>query len=268
MTDEKLAPTPTEEIAKQINDLRRLADNAKKLGSVHEAEAAAKRADALIQKYRLSEADLTPDTQEIIFDLADTTTERKAWRQMLCYHLARHYGCTSVQVWGEREGQKYFDIQICGQKRDIEYVKSMYAVLRLEISALGVRFYPHPRDAKKQNDYRLGVVEGFKIALDESKKNAQRAFTDEHGEERALRAEMVLVSRDVEADNALRAMFSQVKDKMGKDVNAAPTIVIEDITVFEEGREKGKTMYVDAPILLGGEIPKPQKTGLLGKKKG
>lgn len=268
MADEKLEPTPTEAIAARVNDLRRLADDAKKRGSVHEAEAAAKRADALIQQYRLSEADLTPETQEIILEVADTTDERKAWRQMLCYHLARHYGCTSVQVWGERDGKKYFDLQIVGQQRDIEYVKSMYAVLRLEISALGVRFYPHPRDFEKQNDYRLGVVEGFKMALDESKKNAQRAFSDEVGEERALRAEMVLVGRDVEADNALRAMFAQVHEKMGKDVNAAPTIQIKDITVFEEGRETGKKMRVDAPMLLDGSAPVPQKTALLGKKKG
>lgn len=172
----------------KVRKLRSLASST----SAHEAAAAAAQADAIIQKYRLQEADLSGNASGIVEDAAPLDVTHGIiipWRVTLAGVVAKHYGCAAYLY---RDGpQKTTRIHLIGVPTDVDITRFMFAWLATEVGGLSASEPMHSRA-----QFCLGVVEGIRAALEASKKKAKAENTS---------AAMVLVGRDKAAEEWKKA---------------------------------------------------------------
>jgi len=253
-----------EKILERVRQLRKLADDAIERGSTHEADTAKGRADELIQRYRLTEAELDDRKEEIVHEHLDRTKTRKPWRDALAFDLAKHYGCTAYHTYGQLPDKTPFhDIRLVGRKADIGFVKAMYAWTRLEIMSLAER---HAR-AEAQESFRCGAVEGLRETLEKARAAAEEAYAAEKGVTVYMNTVMVLARRDEEAENAFLTAWAAYSEKLGvegKEVKGPPPVKITDVTAFYEGKAKGAQIELEKKKSLGNkanalEGPKEKK---------
>jgi hypothetical protein len=246
-----------EEILGKIRSLHRLASDASARGSVHEAEAAAARADKMIQRYRLDAATFdggAPEVDAIGEEcLEDCGQRRTPWKGSLAATLARHYGCKSYTNCGIK-----VTIRVVGHASDVAIVRGMFAWLTLEITRLAVQYAPGTRGSPwgsagetraKRNAFCLGAVRGFGVALADSKRRAEYEHRRQHAE--PGRAAMVLRERDV-------AVQAYVAEHVGKLRNLGASY--SHASAYMSGRSAGARLNVNrAPALVGAHRALPGK---------
>jgi len=222
-----VSPALRVQIAK-VRALRNLANSA----SQHEAEVAAAMADALIQKYRLSEAEIGSgsgtEPQECVGEdgtpLAIFGAKLTPWRAQLGGNLARHYGC-AVFVLRSRE----VTLQIVGRPSDIEIVRYMYAWLTAEITRLSQT----EADRRSRGAFCLGATVGLHAAMQRSRAVAE----GQHGSEHGSGAAMVLASRSDEAKRWMGAAHVFRKKTVGGGR-------VSDAAAFMRGGRAGASIHV------------------------
>lgn len=179
----------TPEIAKllaKVASLRALAAGSK---SQAEAENAARMADEILTKHRLTEAEIPTMGAEACGQstLGEQAKCFATWRGVLAFGLAKHYGC---YVHDDRTVGVY---AIYGQPSDVEIVRYMYAWLGLEIDRLATR--EHGKAAR--NAFRHGATSGY---LDMLRASFTKA-TKDHGS-----AALALVDRGKQAEELSRRL--------------------------------------------------------------
>lgn len=117
----------------RILHLRKLAENNTNL---HEAQAATRAADKLIQEYRLSQAELEQQGNAPQDPMTDRIVHkggrRTAWREKLMWALTTHYGCS----WYMSGGRGNLSYKVIGRESDIQILSYMFAWLTEEIERL------------------------------------------------------------------------------------------------------------------------------------
>lgn len=195
----------------KVAHLRALAARA---GTQAEAEAAAAAADKILTEHRLHEVEI-PTGEEPCerHEPLDAMRSYSAWKGILAYSLAKHYGC---YMYRERTWQKQ-SFPIFGRKSDAEIVRYMYAWLVLEIDRLASR--EHGKAAK--NAFRLGAVSGYLATLRTSAAQASKGHES---------AALVLVSRAKEAEELAKG---------GRDFGRARSSSPTDASAYMRGRAAG-----------------------------
>lgn len=189
--------------------VRKLRDLAARSTSVAEAATAASQADAILQRYRLSEADAEvagAQPTEAIGEAEEplwsggARTDTVAMR--LAASLAGHYGCVAYRSRAYCMGRaESTSLRIVGRPSDVEIVRYMFAWLRAEIERLAQR-----EAGPMRNSFRHGAVTGIDLAITASTRQTVRNAPGSGA------AALVLASRAEEA----KRWLSTVDPKMGK----------------------------------------------------
>ncbi len=106
----------------------------------HEAEAAATKAQELVQKHRLEESVLAEEPP-VELDSRDYSTHPQPWFRDLAYAVARAHFCRAVHTpRGPGTGGRSW-VHVVGRREDAEVVREVLAWLRRELRRLAGRAY-------------------------------------------------------------------------------------------------------------------------------
>lgn len=239
-----------EDVRQKIRSLRELERRATTQG---EAEAAARAAAALLEKYRLSEAEVeaagAEPNEACVVDEEPFYSYRRAerWKLDLIHVLVGHYGV----VWyrertmhgrrarGSRNRASY-KICLVGRPSDVFIVRHFYAWLTAEAVRLVPEWHPArptPR-ARLTRSWLLGFVRGIQDQL----KSA-------HAEVHATGSKTALVKLNERLDDAKRYLraFDPNMETIGDRVRKV------HMEAYQKGRERGLEQH------LGEALPSCQK---------
>lgn len=246
--------TANENILAKVRSLLKLAADAKNRGSLHEAHAAAMRADEMVQRYRLDTAAIhLPEGEQRAPDPIGkgelySAPRTATWRSSLATVLAKHYGCC-VYVERSTDGRDYMRpvsrIVLIGYESDAALVRHMFAWIDLEIGRLA-NLETHGRAAR--NAFCLGAVTGFAEALRQSKRKA----TTEHEHQHGPSAAMVLRERAEEVQRYV--------DKHVGKLYAGSGSRFRDRSAYERGIQAGARLSVNHVPGLTGRKALPAKS--------
>jgi|13_taG_2_1085334.scaffolds.fasta_scaffold01487_3 hypothetical protein len=153
-------------IVEKIKKLLRLSEDPT---NEHVAEAAAQKAQELIEEHNIKGEMLiekddsptreAPEWQGFLFQ----NKRVQPWAVNLCMHLANNnYG--RIGIWSGK------GVKFCGSKVDYELVKTMYAWIATQLQDMSVR---NCHGVREGNSYKLGAVATIGERLKQAKKEAE-----------------------------------------------------------------------------------------------
>jgi hypothetical protein len=122
------------DISSVIAKVQKLQSLAANNSNLHEAQAAAKLADQLMQEYRISVATLeaaSGNKESMTVESVYSGGKRSAWREILLSGICSHYGC-SFYIYGAR----HMEYRAVGVQSDLEIVKYMFAWLEQTLKSM------------------------------------------------------------------------------------------------------------------------------------
>lgn len=161
----------------KIKKLLELADTRRNT-NLEEATAAAAKAQALMEKYRIERALLDKDApSRIHWKHLQDKGRPENWKNFLVSILARHNGCFIVRSQNyESDGQ----IHIVGETQDIDVIQNIYTYIVFELNKLCIKelliyktkfgFYPSKNYSKS---FYLGGISVIDETLEKAKKQAR-----------------------------------------------------------------------------------------------
>lgn len=193
--------------------------------NVHEAQAAAMKAQELMQKYKIEQADIEVKTgvEDIEVESFDYSTYVSLWKRDLAFALARGFFCKAVHTpHGDETGGRSW-IHLLGKPVDTEVVRTMFVYLCRELKRLAQEGFAHyitravafrfpERPAEWKNGFYAGAVWG----IDGRLRERLRGFVNEH----ALATAIVRITTDA-IDRKIEMQFRALKQApMGEPVRA------------------------------------------------
>lgn len=232
-----------EGVIARIRRLRNLARSS----NIHEARAAAAKADELLQRYRLDEAAVTSEPVEHRQGpLFRSRSKRRklGWRGQLAATLGQLYGCFifSFPDVIEREGEAIHrgtEVRLVGLPDDLRIVREMFGWLSKEIETIA------DRQQLVRPDYEafaLGAVLGVQHAIEQRRREDAAAARSS--------AAIVLASRYQQAkDAAARMMNVEARGDAGpKPRNKG---------AFWAGYQEGRKIPIVPRIAASNDQPEP-----------
>lgn len=229
------------ELQKVIDKVKNLLALSKS-DNVHEATAAANKANQLIDEYRLSSMDLSEDNSEIdpLIEDADAIYESGRqifWKVNLVIVLANHYGCAVYNHANYSTGRMFSRFKLIGRTSDIQIVKYMFSWLSMECQRLA-EINGKGRGKVYIQSYCLGFVSGIKEQLNKSRKEAEKTVNST--------ALVKLNNRLDEADAFMNATHN-LKSTTTKSQSQ------QDVWAFHSGQLKGESTHL-GPVLGNGKV--------------
>lgn len=223
-----------ESVLRKVRGLRALATSS----NIHEAEAAAAQAEALIAKYRLEEAQIgvsdaaaPAESIEESGECLDRFVRDAAWRRSLRATLVRHYGCAGYMAWRFSPAEKRgaWEYVVIGRPSDVAALRYMLAWLTSEIARLSQA----ERGRAGRNAFCVGAVRGFGNALYVAQRETEETHTEAHGNSAA----MVLASRSKEA--------TAWRDQKHPDMKTQRTSAarVSDAGAYHRGKAAGERLH-------------------------
>lgn len=227
-----------------VEKLRKLVTLRDRAGTPAEATAAAGRLAALLEKHRMTEAQLEVDTGTAGEYTAEFKApivgwrEFKPWRMHLVRSLADHYGVVhwerSLRDKKAPRGVRCTSIHLCGRSDDVRLVREMYTWLSSEARP------PAGLGRRGADSWRLGFVAGIERQLIDVR--AATAAAAAAGNQCA----MVLVGRQ-------EAAMDELKRQLGKPLEETRHRTPDfDKRAFVAGHETGRAFALNKR-LEGGE---------------
>lgn len=195
------------EILEKAKKLLALRDRA---GTRAESEAAARALSKMLDKYRITMAELETQSgaaEPIVADDKSPLIEwihGTAWRQALIDTLCRHYGVASWRVKRlngfTRSGRKQYTcaVYLCGRTSDVALVRHLFAWLSTELTRVGSTECAG-RGFSFKNSWMFGFVEGIDKQLSEARSEVVKEVGD------------VALALSTRADESARVMKEQVE---------------------------------------------------------
>lgn len=188
-----------EEILEKIKKLRQLSLSS----NINEAAAAAKMADRIISKYRISESEINNHLSEDIYQDSIPIYESArviTWKYNLATIIAKHYSC---YIYNSADfattGRKISKLMITGVKSDTEICRYMFTWLVFEIESLNKN--NKGKGHLYCNSFCTGAVNGIYEQLLVSKKEQTTIATESEIlaisklDLRAIKAESLIKSK-------------------------------------------------------------------------
>lgn len=239
------------ELAKKVEQVRKLLALSSNNTSVEESRAAAAQADRIMQEYRITQAMLEAQdvgaAEPFVRKVVEEGGRRTAWREVVLAALCDHYGCcwyySSYRVGGERsagapgsKGRQSYTV--VGRKSDTDIVDYMFTWATAEIARLS-RWHTGGKGVKYALAWMMGCARGLSAQFSDMRA-AARAQAQSVGGSTAL---AVLDKRQSES----RAhMESKIGTTKGVAVHGA-----HDWQATGEGFKVGKSIQIK-PGLGGG----------------
>ena len=134
--------------------------------NVHEAAAAAARAQRFIDEHRLQDLlaaeDAAPEFDDARDEPIETSKRLRPWKAALANVLADASGCVAYTLKRGREQS----IVLVGREQDRQAVTAMYRALVAQVEWLSATH--GPGESKKWHaSFRLGAVHSIRVAMDE-----------------------------------------------------------------------------------------------------
>lgn len=230
-----------------MNDLDDVIERVRKLLSLaqsnnaNEAAAAAAAANKLMDKYRLSHADLECSGQEAAEPIEEdpdyiyATGKVTMWKWTLLNVLAQHYGCT---IWNDTSfdtGRQFSRFRSVGRKSDLTILRYMFAWLTMECSRITKNFAGSGRIVI--NSYCDGFVSGIRQQLAKSREEVKA--------EASSNAIVLINARSEEAKTWLFAQRTNLRTvKMASHAH-------RDRSAYSAGQERGRNMHLGAALDVG-----------------
>jgi hypothetical protein len=228
------------EIIEQIKKLQALSTSS----NINEAYAATQAANKLIDKYRLTQADLedsstpTIDPIEQDTDYLYTSGRITNWRVMLVGILCHHYGVAHYNdITRGDNGRKLTRLRMVGRKSDMEIVSYMNTWLSFECERLA-KTDVVGLGRVSISSYQEGFVSGIKEQLRLSRE--------------ALRAESsctAMVKIDSRLQEARTGMYNMVPG-LRKTTGSSQRQINQQ--AFNAGVSRGKSMHLGSNLGSGG----------------
>lgn len=213
-----------EKVIDQVNKLRALS----KSDNANEAASAAAAANRLIDKHRLSEADLSTDNPEaptedssFIYETGRITM----WKHDLMLILATHYGCKVLNFAYYPEGRKTSRFKLFGRVSDMAVVHYMFGWLVNECSRLSDSEMKG-KGHVAANSYCIGLIHGVQKQLKQSREDMKAEFTST--------ALVKLDSRLDESNSFMKSIHTNIKTT----VTTSKSFI--DGGAYSSGQERGK----------------------------
>ena len=232
-----------DEIISKIKKLRELS----KSDNVNEAAQAAKAADKLIAKFRISEQEIGNHLDEEILQDDEPLYESAraiTWKYNLAAILSKHYSCYLYNKVGYSDtGRAITRLVMTGVKSDMDIVRYMFAWLMFEVETLNKK--NKGKGHIYCNSFCTGAVNGIFEQLKASKQEQVQAASASEVtaltklDQRAIQAEELVRSnvkiRNVKKVNNSRLLadqFNQVLNAgknihLGKGLNPATKLLGE-----------------------------------------
>lgn len=228
-----------------IEKIKKLLDLSKSK-NIHEAAAAAKAAEALISKYRISEAELSSSDTESLpvedINILYETARVVSWKSSLAIRLAKHYGCAifnDALLRASKSGQKVSRYRLVGQQSDLDLTRFMFGWLTSEIERL-CKYNCRGQGHIVAQSYCEGAVKGVLMQLQEAKDLAKKV-AEEAGQSMAL---IKLDNRESQALNVLNSLHNLRKSSSKSHRHL-------DSDAFHQGVEHGKSMHIASGLKEG-----------------
>jgi hypothetical protein len=228
-----------DEVLSKIRKLLRLGESANE----HEAALAVARAQALMEKHRITQAALAIEsdegpTEEIRHwdDPLDPFPDKPAkrlsqWRVRLGSTLARANGC-SIFMSGA-------SVHLVGRASNVQQVRYLYAFCWKEIDRLTSKFGAGNGRTWGAN-FRLGCVDAIAIAIEAERRAAREELRGAVPNERAL----VLVDKAIaKVDDELREVSRYEKEKLNIRRGRGFAGPGYSPSAREQGRQAGASIY-------------------------
>lgn len=201
----------------KLRQIQKLLSLSKNNDSLHEAAAAFKTAQRLMEKYRISEAMLesldVEAEEEIEKDILHSANGRRLawWKRTLSSALATVNGC-KIYTWKEKDKSL---IMIVGEPSDAATVRYMYNYIANEIDRLTKAAAKERGSPGKTwcNSFRIGAVDEVSKRLHEAREEARdEAEKEAEGNSTALvRVASAIAKIDKKTVDAKKWMYGNVK---------------------------------------------------------
>jgi hypothetical protein len=243
-----------------ISRIRKLIELSKNNSSAEEAAQAAARAQELMFKYQIGEADLDVSFSEReVEEVMDTDVhvEKKGkldmWKASLANGIANSFGAR-VYIWRSTNDCKY---RIVALKSVAQTVSYMFGYLALEINRLADEAwkreksnYPMISARTWKNSFRLGAVATIVKRLNEQRMAQERVVKEmmtKEREEVKTSTALALYKTDQERQEEAYQKVERER-KLRKVVSNAR----HNYSAFDRGREAGSSVALGAK---GGGLP-------------
>ena len=198
---------------------------------VHEAAAAAARAQELIERYRLEsllEAEATAAADPIEEEVLETARRQRRWKTVLASRLAQANHCVSFVRKGDRERQ----IVVAGRGADRAAVRALWEWLVPQLEWLSAT-HGAGHDKRWHDDFRIGAVETIAARLAEAGTAEQQAISPQA----LVRIEPALVAR--------RRALQEFTDRHLKTKPGRALLV--GVDAWRAGKEAATEVALDVP---------------------
>lgn len=213
-----------------------------KSDNIHEATAAARQANRLIDQHRLTMADLETETQVIEDPLEEdseyiyTSGKVTPWKIILLNNLAHHYGLYHYNSGTWETGRKISRFKLIGRRSDIAVARYMFAWLvatcqrlaNLEAKGKGRVFV---------SSYCEGFVQGVNVQMAASREELKKQATSS-----------AIVKIDNRGLDARSHAYKVVKGLYEKQGSSARRL---DPNAYTAGKERGKNVHLGASLGAG-----------------
>lgn len=209
-----------------------------KSSNANEAAAAAAQANRLIDKYRLSQADIETDVlntdpicqdSEYLYETGRVTM----WRKRFVHELTKHYGVAYYNDHTYESGRQVSRFRMVGRKSDMEIVRYMYTWLSAEcerLAAIEAKGCGRIFVASYQEGFVMGVAKQLQLSREEMKKEATSS---------------AIVKIDSRLDESTKSMYSQVK---GLVTTKAKSYRRMNNMAFGMGQQRGQSIHLGAAL--------------------
>lgn len=219
-----------EKILNRIKKLLALAgENGFTNDNKNEANAAFKKAAALMEKHGLAIADVNAETGEVS-DIMNVKIRQgqgkyKIWANQLAAILAKCFDCKVILVGPENQA-------FIGTKSDVELCIWYYNFLKIRIARGASKKFHYVRD---QKTYGLGCVSALRDRLYNMYLTAQE-------EVRSEQTKALVVVKNKEVEKAYKKFYPDAKEGRAQKFNFG------SMSAFHAGIKDGKSMAINQPI--------------------
>lgn len=231
-------------ILQRLQKLKKLQEGAESIGSLAEAENAAKRIQELLMKYNLSISDIDSDDEGTKILNEILTSDDLGWRKTesrfipsLAHIISKHYFCSCVTGTA---GKQLNRITFFGNKVNIE--TTTYVVLQMinKIREIAKVKYKEPQNQALYPNrntflrgFLMGAVSGLSEKLEEQRREQESANVG---------AGALIKRTDIILQDAMNAYFGQGGLKRPKNSKLSAG------NAMGQGREVGRNMSINQGV--------------------
>lgn len=224
-----------------LKKIKNLLDLSQDKNSLHEAEAAAAKAQVLIMKYNIEEAELhggeTPSMENTIYPLYKIQLKNEGtWGRKMFHIISTFNFCKVISTKRNTVGytvpQDY--LYILGEANNVELVKLLAEQLMHQIKALEGFAWNQYQGYDKRNTFRRGYFQGAVAGIYTQLKRNQDRFKEDD------KTNALIIRKDQALKEFVEMQFPNLRKNRSTSLSSADG--------YREGYDTGKSMNINTGL--------------------